>query len=191
MILNKLLRRILRTRGSAEVEPLHQTLNRQWGCFIAPEAKLDIDSPEKLRLGENASIGSFSVIVVRDDPAASSPVSSLEVGAGTYIGELNNIRAAGGAIRIGIKCLVSQHVSIIAANHVIGPREEYILDQPWDHVKTGVTIEDDCWIGCGAIILPGVNVGRGCVVGAGSVVTKSVPPYSVIAGSPAKVIRTR
>ncbi|EGX88598.1 nodulation protein L [Cordyceps militaris CM01] len=53
-----------------------------------------------------------------------------------------------------------------------------------------IRIEDDCWIGGNVIILPGVTIGRGCTVGAGAVVTKSLPPYSVALGAPAKVVKT-
>ncbi|PTB38470.1 uncharacterized protein TrAFT101_011431 [Trichoderma asperellum] len=53
-----------------------------------------------------------------------------------------------------------------------------------------IKIEDDCWIGGNVIILPGVTIGRGCTVGAGAVVTKSLPPYSVALGAPAKVVKT-
>jgi acetyltransferase-like isoleucine patch superfamily enzyme len=52
-----------------------------------------------------------------------------------------------------------------------------------------VTIEDDAWIGSGAVILPGVRIGRGAVVGANSVVTEDVPPLTVVAGLPARPIR--
>jgi len=54
-----------------------------------------------------------------------------------------------------------------------------------------VTVEDDVWIGQRAIILPGVTIGRGSIVGAGSVVTKSFPPYSIIGGNPAKLLKSR
>lgn len=53
-----------------------------------------------------------------------------------------------------------------------------------------VCIEDDVWVGGGTIILPGVTIGRGSTIGAGSVVTKSIPPYSVAVGSPARVVKT-
>jgi len=52
-----------------------------------------------------------------------------------------------------------------------------------------ILIQDDAWIGAGAIILPNVTIGRGVVVGAGAVVTKDVPPYTVVAGVPAKEIK--
>jgi acetyltransferase-like isoleucine patch superfamily enzyme len=59
-----------------------------------------------------------------------------------------------------------------------------------NHNEEGIRIEDDCWIGAGAIILNGVTVGKGSIVGAGSVVTKNVDPYSVVVvGNPAKKIK--
>ncbi len=54
-----------------------------------------------------------------------------------------------------------------------------------------VFIGDDCWIGCRAMLLPGVKLGRGVVVGAGAVVSKDVPDYSVVVGNPARVVKTR
>jgi len=54
-----------------------------------------------------------------------------------------------------------------------------------------VTIEDDCWIAANSIVLAGVTIGKGSVVAAGSIVTKDVPPYSVVAGAPAVVIKSR
>lgn len=56
-------------------------------------------------------------------------------------------------------------------------------------VGGGVRIEDDCWIGAGAIILNGVTIGKGSVVGAGAVVTKDVAPYTIVAGNPARKIK--
>ena len=52
-------------------------------------------------------------------------------------------------------------------------------------------VEDDCWIGAGAMILDGVRIGRGCVIAAGAVVTRDMPAYSVVAGVPARVIKSR
>jgi acetyltransferase-like isoleucine patch superfamily enzyme len=57
--------------------------------------------------------------------------------------------------------------------------------------RQGITIEDDCWVGANVTFLDGAHVGRGCVIGAGSVVKGTIPPYSVIAGAPAKVLRSR
>lgn len=98
--------------------------------------------------------------------------------------------AGGGKIKIGDKCLISQQVSIIAANHSIA-KDIFIYDQPWSEKKNYIIIEDDVWIGSGSQILPGVRVGNGAIVAAGSGVTKDVPNYAIVAGNPAKVIKFR
>jgi acetyltransferase-like isoleucine patch superfamily enzyme len=66
-----------------------------------------------------------------------------------------------------------------------------MIDAPWNGSRTSIDIEDDVWIGANSVILPGVRIGRGSVIGAGSVVTKSVPPHAIYAGNPAKLIRYR
>lgn len=57
--------------------------------------------------------------------------------------------------------------------------------------REGIIIEDDCWLGSGVKVLDGVTIGKGCVIGANSVVTKDIPPYSVAVGAPARVIKKR
>jgi galactoside O-acetyltransferase len=56
-------------------------------------------------------------------------------------------------------------------------------------VHAPVEVDDDVWLGAGAVVLPGVHIGRGAVVGAGAVVTRDVPPFSIVAGVPARVVR--
>jgi maltose O-acetyltransferase len=85
----------------------------------------------------------------------------------------------------------------IGANVDIGPEviiwtQEHLIDDPMHNVMSSpVTIEDYVWIGSRAIILPGVTIGRGAVVAAGAVVTKDVPPLTVVAGNPARFVRSR
>ncbi|MCD6461281.1 MAG: acyltransferase [Thermoplasmata archaeon] len=98
------------------------------------------------------------------------------------------INAAGG-VEIGNNVLIGPRVIIHSANHRFADRETPIRYQ--GHEYRRVVIEDDVWIGGGAIILPGVRIGKGAVVGAGAVVTKDVPPFSVVAGVPARVIKER
>lgn len=165
-------------------------LSSRFNCFIHYSANIIYDDISKVYIGKGASIGANTNIYVTNENNNSEKLSELIIGEQTYIGEMNNIRVAGAIISIGRKCLISQHVSIIGSNHSI-EKDEYILDQPWDSSKLRVTIGDDVWIGCGAIILPGVTIGNGAVIAAGAVVSKDVISYSIVAGIPAKQISER
>lgn len=104
----------------------------------------------------------------------------LQIGDFTTIGDRTEIHAAQ-RVSIGSRCRIAWDCVILDRNyHGISGSPEKI--EP-------VEIEDDVWLGCRVIVLPGVRIGRGSVVGAGSVVTRSVDPYSVVAGNPARLIR--
>lgn len=98
------------------------------------------------------------------------------------------ITTAGG-VTIGDRTLVGYRAQILSANHVIPEGWGRIFDA--GHEKKSVSIGHDVWIGANSIILPGVEIGEGAVIGAGSVVTRSVAPFSVVAGVPARMIRKR
>ena len=90
------------------------------------------------------------------------------------------------AITFGDNCLLGPNVSIYTAGHPVHPhsrnsRYEYGI---------AVTVGNDVWLGGCTVICPGVTIGDGCVIGAGSVVTRDIPPYSIAAGNPCRVIRT-
>lgn len=89
------------------------------------------------------------------------------------------------AVRIGHHVMIGPAVQIYTAAH---PMEAETRIRGLEVAKP-ITIEDEVWIGGGAILLPGVTVGRAAVVGAGAVVTRDVPPRVVVAGNPARVIR--
>jgi len=142
-------------------------------------------------LSDRVTIGAFSVLIVQDDVSPNAYKGSyLSIGTGTYIGEGNNIRAAGGQIRIGANCLISQYVTIVASNHNI-KSDQLIIKQGWSKENNFVVINDDVWIGAGSIVLPGITIGTGAVIAAGSVVTKNVEEYAIVAGNPAKFIKYR
>jgi acetyltransferase-like isoleucine patch superfamily enzyme len=96
---------------------------------------------------------------------------------------------SGGGVEIGSRTLVGYRSQIFSANHVVPERHGQIFGA--GHVKKPVSIGCDVWIGAGSIILPGVSIGDGSVVAAGSVVTKNVPAFSIVAGNPAVLIRGR
>lgn len=166
------------------------SLSSKFNCRIDSAARIFFDNADDFILSKDVYIGANTVIYCTNEDSVSQNMSRITIGEGTYIGEMNNIRVGGGLIKIGIKCLISQHVSIIGSNHSID-RHNYIMDQPWDEKKIGILIEDDVWIGCGAKIMPGVSIGKGAIVGAGSVVTKNVAAYSIVAGVPARFIKER
>jgi acetyltransferase-like isoleucine patch superfamily enzyme len=166
------------------------TLASKFKCFMHPTVIIAYDNIGDIAIEKGVSICANTVIYVTNEFNTGNTKSSLSIGEQTYIGEMNNIRAGGAPISIGKKCLISQHVSIIGSNHSI-KKGEYMIDQPWDYSKIGVVIEDDVWIGCGAKILPGVVIGQGAIIAAGAVVSKSVEPYSVVAGVPARLIKYR
>lgn len=96
----------------------------------------------------------------------------------------------GNGLQIGQGCLIAPRVSIFAANHAFRDRSAPIRAQGMTS-KGGVRIGDDVWIGTGAVILDGVEIGEGAVIAAGSVVTRSVAPMSIVAGNPAGEIGRR
>lgn len=97
-------------------------------------------------------------------------------------------RAVAAPIKIGNQVNVGPLACVIGANHGLD-RDRPINDQP--HQSLEITIADDVWLGAGAIVLPGVHLGRGAVIAAGSVVTADVPPLAVMAGVPAQKIKER
>ena len=108
---------------------------------------------------------------------------NIEIGRNTAINRRCYIDSRGG-IKIGNNVSISPEVHLITAQHDIkAPSFTYVMKP--------IVLEDYVFVGTRAIILPGVHLGKGCVVAAGAVVTKSFPDYSVVAGVPAKVISER
>ena len=105
----------------------------------------------------------------------------LTLGTRVDIGEYTHIRASGG-VTIGDGVLIAAGAVITSREHPSQtPRFGVTVDAP-------VVIEDEAWIGAGAIVLPGVTIGRGAIVGAGAVVTSSVAPFTIVGGVPARPI---
>jgi galactoside O-acetyltransferase len=113
---------------------------------------------------------------------------TIEIGDSTYLGAHVEVNGPG-SIRIGKDCLIASHCTLNAGNHNFADRSRPIRDQGMS--RKGIVIEDDCWLGNGVRVLDGVTIERGCVIGAGAVVTKDIPPYSIAVGVPAKVIGQR
>lgn len=114
------------------------------------------------------------------------PQSGIKIGRNSLVGEYSVIRGQGG-VQIGDRVYTSPFTQIIAVNHVFDDPNKPFVDQ--GITAQGIVIEDDVWLGAGAVITDGVRVGKGAVVAAGAVVTKDVPPHTVVGGVPAKLIK--
>jgi acetyltransferase-like isoleucine patch superfamily enzyme len=114
------------------------------------------------------------------------PHAGISVGRDSLIGEFNVLRGQGG-IRIGDRVYTSPHVQMAAVNHVFADPTRSFVEQ--GITAEGITVDDDVWVGAGAIVTDGVHIGHGAVVAAGAVVVRDVPPHAVVAGVPARVIK--
>ena len=137
--------------------------------------------PENVRLGRNVYVGHQAILKGYHD-------APMEIGDETWIGQQCFFHSAGG-LHIGAHVGIGPGVRIITSAHVEAGRDVPILDSPVERAE--VVIEDDADLGVGAIVLPGVRIGRGAQIGAGAVVAEDVPAYAVAAGVPARVLRTR
>lgn len=122
----------------------------------------------------------------------------VEVGDYTYGGLRVLTYDKKSKLRIGTFCSIAQEVMFVLSadhftNHISSyPYKVWIMNEKQEGVSKGnIIVEDDVWIGFRSTILSGVHIGQGAVVAAGSVVTKDVPPYAIVGGVPAKVIRYR
>ncbi len=140
--------------------------------------------PDGIRIGNSSLVMHGSVLHVYN--FRDLPHSGIWIGDHSLIGEYNVIRGQGG-VRIGNRVYTSPMVQLLAVNHIFDDRDRPFVDQ--GITAQGITIEDDVWVGSGAIVTDGVTIGKGSVVAAGSVVTRDVPPYTVVAGAPAREIR--
>lgn len=152
---------------------------------LEDDAQIQGRSLDGIHLGARVSVGRGAQI----RPSGfygRAPGRGLVVGDDSNIGPMNYIGCSA-SIAIGRRCLLGPNVNIFTEWH-----EFEHSDAPIKAQGVGaepVVLEDDCWVGAGSIILPGVVVGRGAVVAAGSVVTADVPPRSLVAGVPALVKR--
>ena len=125
-------------------------------------------------------------------------IKCVSVGEHSY-GEINVLNyGEGHTLKIGNYCSIASHVCfILSADHYINhistfPFKVGILKEKSEAISKGdIVIDDDVWIGYGATILSGVHIGQGAVIAAGGVVTKDVPPYAVVGGIPAQIMKYR
>lgn len=155
----------------------------------------------KMKIGDNTIISAYSILKadgkqlkignnckIEEHVVIKLWKGSIEIGDRVFINSFCVLNGHGGLV-IGNDVLIANHVSIVPANHPIDDVSQPINKQ--GVVALGITIENDVWIAAGARILDGIRVGKGAVVAAGAVVTKNVPPYAIVAGVPARIIKYR
>jgi len=114
---------------------------------------------------------------------------SSKVSLGDYSGIGINANISG-TCTIGSYVMMGPNVTVITRNHKHSDLDQPMMFQGFEEEKP-VVIGDDVWIGERVLILPGVHIGNGCIIAAGAVVTHDVPDYAVVAGVPAKIIKSR
>src|SRR6266487_1123453 len=154
--------------------------------LISDHVEINALSKKGIVMGDNVSIHRQTIIectgVIR------------ELGEGLTIG--NNVGIAQncfiqvrGFVSIGSNVMFGPNVSIFSENHGFERTDVPMIKQTT--VRKGVVIEDDVWLGTQSVILDGVTIGKGSIVAAGAIVNVNVPPYSIVAGVPAKIIKSR
>ncbi len=157
---------------------------RDFGMILPAGAR--ILAREGVAIGRQFTLGAYCEIVCQDPERGSNITIGNRVALNT--GVIVNADC-GGRISIGNDVLLGPGVVLRAASHCFKDLNVPIRDQ--GHVPGVIVIEEDVWLGANVVVLPDVRIGRSSVVGAGSVVTKDIPPFSVAVGVPAKVIRSR
>jgi len=173
-------------------------LSLRWHCRVSPRAVIRF--PFKLTIGRGSRIHRCSIVAsgrgialgeavnIYDGCILNSLEGEISIKNSSSFGP--NVTIYGyGPVAIGSCVAMAASSTVIAGNHNFSDRDRPIIFQ--GSTGEGILIEDDVWIGAHAVVLDGVTVGTGSVLAAGSVVTKDVPPYSVVAGVPARVIKKR
>lgn len=146
-----------------------------------------IINPECLSIGNNSVIGKNCVIYLIKKHKNQIFKSQILIGNNVYIGHYCQIHSVN-KIEIKDGCVLSDYIYISDVAHGLSPINGLIMEQPLES-KGDVYIGENSFIGYGSTILPGVKIGKYCIIGARSVVTKNVPDYTMISGNPAKVIK--
>ena len=161
-----------------------RTLNARRNVSVHSSAEIDpetkFDTNGRIIIGRDCRIRKYAVL--------SPSGGRIEIGENSLINVFGTLLGHG-SIEVGADVLVGPHTTIVAANHTFDDPDTPIVQQKI--ASEGIEIYDDVWIGANCTVLDGVTLGEGCVVAAGSVVTESVPEYTIVAGTPAKKVGDR
>jgi len=180
----------LKQLASRALMPRNQARPRRWvRWFLNPfvhhigkhslirrRTRMDILPFNKFHLGNDSTIEDFTTI--------NNGVGDIYIGDRTRIGLGCTLI---GPVRIGNDIRLAQNIVMSGLNHNYEDISRPISDQ--GVTTSPIIIEDESWVGANCVVLPGVTVGKHCVIAAGSIVTRDIPPYSVAAGNPARVLK--
>ncbi len=159
-----------------------------WGKGSKISFPASISGSEHIHFGSNCVVGKNSVLTsINHDLVKPITNSQIKVGNNVYIGHNVNIHSMG-LLSIGNGCVLSDYVYISNVSHGFNPDNGLIMQQQLEY-KGAIELRDNTFIGFNAKILPNIILEEWCIVGSGSVVTKSFPKYSIIAGNPARLVR--
>jgi acetyltransferase-like isoleucine patch superfamily enzyme len=159
---------------------------------------MSIDLTQFNSVGENVSFDESCEVLSPDRVSIGSNVefyrgvylspcgTHIDIGSHTHFAPYC---ALYGPLTIGTHCAIAAHVVFASVGHGYSRTDVPMVEQPV--TKNEIVLENDVWIGANAVVIGGVTIGEGSIVGAGAVVTKDVPPYSVVGGTPARIIRNR
>jgi len=167
-----------RSHGTGEFRP---DQFRKLGAGVVFEPGVLVFHPENIEIGDHVYVGHQTIL-------KGYYRTMMVVGDGTWIGQQCFFHSAGG-LRIGRNVGIGPGVKILTSSHDITDTSLPILHCPIRFAE--VIVEDDCDLGVGSILLPGSRIGRGAQIGAGAVVTGDIPAWTVAAGVPARVLRSR
>lgn len=157
-------------------------------------------------IGKQVGFNKTTIISDNVRIASGAAIQNSIIGSYSYIGESSILRN----VKVGSFCSIGSNVKVVSATH---PSSIFVSTSPVfystrkqcgvsfvshtifnEHRKVSdfdAIIEDDVWIGCDVLLMGGITIGTGAIIGAGAVVTKDVPPYSIVGGVPAKIIKYR
>ena len=154
---------------------------RKIGENVVFEKGVMVFHPENIEIGNNVYIGHNAML-------KGYYKNIMRIGDNTWIGQGSFFRSGGG-LYIGNNVGVGPFIKILTHQHIEEEPEKPIL--LCGQIFEEVIIEDNCDIGIGSIILPGVRIGKGSIVGAGTVVTSDVEPFTLVVGNPSRFLRKR
>jgi acetyltransferase-like isoleucine patch superfamily enzyme len=174
--------------------------------FIGRHCKIKychkIMAGKTITIGDNVEINALSVegikfgnnVTILRNTVIECTGNIKNMGVGLVIGDdvgiaQNCFIQVRGRVTIGSHVMFGPNVSIFSENHGFSNLEMPMISQPT--VRREVIIEDDVWLGTRSIILAGVRIGKGSIIAAGALVNRDIPPYSVVAGVPGKIIKSR